>query len=112
MNRIVPKLWGREEWLILTEFYVVKKLIIKEGHNISLQYHKEKDEFWYVIEGVGMAFVNGKRIDLKKNDYIHLPPGEIHTVSSVRGNLIIMETSTPQVDDVVRISRKVDLRCL
>jgi len=112
MNRIVPKIWGREEWLIFNSKYVVKKLIIEPKQNISLQYHQFKDEFWYVLEGSGTSYLEGEKMIIEAGDYLHIKPGNIHTVQASDEKLIILETSTSQVDDVVRISREVDWSCL
>ncbi len=112
MDRIVRKVWGSEDWLTCNEHYVVKRLNIQSGENISLQYHAKKDEFWYVLEGSGLMYMNGYKSSVRSGDYIRIKPGDIHTIKAIDGELKILETSTTQVSDVVRISREVNFKCL
>ena len=49
--KIVKKKWGHEEWIVDTEGYCGKRLILNPGHRSSLHYHREKDETFYVDEG-------------------------------------------------------------
>ena len=51
-NEIVEKPWGHEEIWAKTDRYVGKILTINPGHRLSLQYHEEKEETIYVLEGV------------------------------------------------------------
>ena len=50
-NKIIVKPWGSEELIEYNKKYMVKKLIMKEGHQCSLQFHKKKIETIYVLEG-------------------------------------------------------------
>ena len=45
--------WG--EFFVLDEFpnAKVKRLIVKEGKNISYQYHNNRSEFWTIVECEG-----------------------------------------------------------
>ena len=51
--------WG--EFFVLDEFPTakVKRLIIKEGKNISYQYHNHRSEFWTIVEGNGYVVLDG-----------------------------------------------------
>ena len=50
MKRI-DKPWGKEEILVHTEKYAVKRITINPGHRMSLQYHELKEETIYVLTG-------------------------------------------------------------
>ena len=47
----IDKPWGYEELLEHNEYYVVKRLFLKEGHKCSLQFHKTKHETVYILFG-------------------------------------------------------------
>ena len=49
--RRVDKPWGHELIWALTDEYCGKLLHLKAGHSLSLQFHREKDESWYVQSG-------------------------------------------------------------
>ena len=47
----VEKPWGYELIWALTDDYCGKVLFVKAGQSLSLQFHREKDESWYVQSG-------------------------------------------------------------
>ena len=47
----VEKPWGHELIWAATDRYVGKVLFVAAGHSLSLQFHREKDESWYVQSG-------------------------------------------------------------
>ena len=47
----VEKPWGYELIWAVTDTYVGKVLFVKAGHALSLQFHREKDEAWFVQSG-------------------------------------------------------------
>ena len=49
--RRVEKPWGWELIWADTEAYVGKILFVRAGQSLSLQFHNEKDESWYVESG-------------------------------------------------------------
>ena len=50
-KNFISKPWGSEELIEVNENYVVKKLYMKKGHQCSLQYHENKHETVYVLDG-------------------------------------------------------------
>jgi quercetin dioxygenase-like cupin family protein len=48
---IVPKVWGREEWIVNNDLYCGKKLVVERGHRCSVHYHKLKNETFYILSG-------------------------------------------------------------
>ena len=53
--RRVEKPWGYELIWAQTEHYVGKVLFVKAGESLSLQFHRVKDESWYVQSGRARA---------------------------------------------------------
>ena len=50
-SRMVEKPWGWELIWAHTDAYAGKLLFIRSGHSLSLQFHRVKDESWYVQAG-------------------------------------------------------------
>src|SRR5919204_6360498 len=47
----IEKPWGYELLWALTDRYCGKLIFVRAGHALSLQFHKVKDEAWYVESG-------------------------------------------------------------
>lgn len=103
MYNITNKPWGREILLELNDNYAMKRLEINKGGRLSLQYHKIKHETWYVENGQGIYDFDDKSGEISTGDTIHIPPKTIHSVEALSDKLIILEASTPELDDIVRL---------
>jgi mannose-6-phosphate isomerase-like protein (cupin superfamily) len=109
--RRVDKPWGWELIWADTELYVGKVLFVRAGQSLSLQFHNEKDESWYVQEGratlelgdAGQGLLNEEVIAAGAS--FHYPPGTVHRVTAIE-DTTILEVSTPHLDDVVRLEDK------
>ena len=107
--RRVEKPWGYEIIWARTEKYVGKVLHIKAGEQLSLQYHRVKDETIHVQAGQ-MTFrveEDGKMVDrlLNPGDSYHIVPHTKHKMIAVT-DCDVLEASTPELDDVVRLEDK------
>lgn len=103
--RIVEKPWGREEIWAETDRYVGKYLYINPGQRLSLQYHKSKMETVSVLRGeMILETANGVLKILNPGDTFYVSPGTIHRFgASEKGEVVLIEVSTPELDDVVRL---------
>ena len=106
-GRIVPKPWGHELIWALTDRYVGKVLVIEAGKQLSLQRHVVKDESIYVLSGRLRLHLEDdggtvQQIELEPGDYRHVPTGRIHRFEAI-DRCELIEVSTPELDDVVRI---------
>ena len=105
--RIVPKPWGHEIIWAHTDRYVGKLLHIKAGHSLSVQYHNRKDETIYLLSGE-MTYrvkIDGdlRDVRLRAGESYRNPPGTIHQMEAIT-DCDVLEASTPDLDDVVRLS--------
>ncbi|HEY8773228.1 MAG TPA: cupin domain-containing protein [Gaiellaceae bacterium] len=106
--RRVEKPWGWELIWAETEAYAGKILFVKAGESLSLQFHNEKDESWYVLEGRAHVQLGAKGERLLEQAVVtagaafHFQPGTVHRVRALEDTRIL-EVSTPQLDDVVRL---------
>lgn len=102
----VPKPWGHETIWAHTDRYVGKILHIKAGHALSVQYHNKKDETVYLLSGELIYRVKlGQELEdmrLTRGQSFRITPGTVHQMEAVT-DCDILETSTPELDDVVRL---------
>jgi mannose-6-phosphate isomerase len=104
----VDKPWGYELIWARTDTYVGKVLFVRAGHSLSLQFHREKDEAWYVQSGRAKLELGDVGDPLLKDEVVaagaafHYAPGTVHRVTALE-DTTILEVSTPQLDDVVRL---------
>ena len=104
----VEKPWGYEIWWAWTDDYVGKIIHVEAGARLSVQYHERKDETSYVLRG-RVRLLKGESADaLGATEYgeggqWRNQPGEIHSLEAVE-DADILEVSTPELDDVVRLS--------
>lgn len=102
----IDKIWGKEYLLTKNEHYAFKRLEIDPGKNISHQYHKHKHETWHIAEGHGIGFFDGKpeAVSLYPGYTIDIPPGRLHQAfASIDSKLVIIEASTTELEDIVRL---------
>ncbi len=105
--RRVDKPWGYEIVFAHTESYCGKILFVRKGEQLSLQFHREKDETIYVHEGRIELEVGGPGEPTETEVVgmgraFRLTPGTVHRWRALEDS-IVLETSTPNLDDVVRL---------
>ncbi|MDP8910593.1 MAG: cupin domain-containing protein [Actinomycetota bacterium] len=92
----------------LTDRYCGKLLFIRAGHELSLQFHRVKDETLFVQDG-RLEVEIGDAGDAVRNSEVVAPgasfriaPGTVHRLRAV-SDTVVLEVSTPEVDDIVRL---------
>ena len=102
----VDKPWGYELVWARTDRYVGKILHVKAGHILSLQYHNRKDETMHVLRGELILRTRpGEALEaraFKAGDSVHIPPRLVHQIEAVVDS-DVLEASTPELDDLVRL---------
>jgi mannose-6-phosphate isomerase len=106
----VPKPWGHEIIWAKSDRYVGKILHINAGQELSVQYHNKKDETIYLLAGEMAYRVQGsdgelEDVQLKLGESFRNTPGVIHQMVALT-DCDVLEVSTPELDDVVRLSDK------
>jgi mannose-6-phosphate isomerase len=106
--RRVDKPWGYELIWAVTDAYVGKLLFVRAGESLSLQFHREKDESWLVQSGRAKLELGSAGAAMLKEEVVaagasfRFRPGTVHRVTALE-DTTILEVSTPQLDDVVRL---------
>ena len=108
MKKVIYKPWGKEEWLELNDKYCYKRIYLNAGTKTSYQYHLKKQETNYLISGTAEVWLeNDEGVVEKKmmeaGEYFSVSPPKKHRVIAIT-DVILQEVSTPEVDDVIRIS--------
>jgi mannose-6-phosphate isomerase len=103
----VNKPWGHELIWALTEHYAGKILHVRAGEALSLQYHQVKDETIMVLTGrlLFEFFAEGEEPrshELAPGEAFHVPPGLRHRMTAIE-DTDVLEVSTPELGDVVRL---------
>ena len=115
----ISKPWGYELWLTgdPSPYFAFKKIFIKSGTKTSLQYHNKKRETNFLVAGEAILHYN-PRLDVPANQFqpkdvaliqlhplstIDVFPKSVHRLEAVT-DMLLFEVSTPELDDVVRIS--------
>ncbi len=106
--RRIDKPWGYEVLWAQASSYCGKILFIRAGEALSLQFHREKDEAWFVQSGraelevgaVGQAVL--QREVIKPGSAYRFTPGTVHRLTALE-DTTILEVSTPELDDIVRL---------
>jgi mannose-1-phosphate guanylyltransferase len=128
--KTVDKPWGYEKWIQpgnQTYPFVLKQLCLKKDNRTSLQAHQFKSESILILSGTGILLTYDEFFDCKKflengysnkelehiknnlrsvsleaNSVFHTPPGTVHRMIATT-DLLYIEASTQELDDVVRI---------
>jgi mannose-6-phosphate isomerase-like protein (cupin superfamily) len=104
----VDKPWGYELIWALTDEYCGKLLFVKAGESLSLQFHREKDESWYLHTGRAEIEMGNPGDKTPNREVVgpgaafRIRPGTIHRVKALE-DTFILEVSTAQIEDVVRL---------
>ena len=114
----VNKPWGHELWINGQHpCYALKEIFVKAGTKTSLQYHNLKQETNVLFQGT--ANLHYKDDDTVANDEVtssdtavvqiepvssvNVLPLTLHRLEAVT-DILLYETSTPHLDDVMRVS--------
>jgi len=109
-GHIVEKPWGHEKLWAQANRYVGKILFIKKGHRLSRQYHRIKEETIMVLDGTLLLeagpYTKGGEIErhiLESGEIFHVFPGTIHRFCAEETDVRLVEVSTTEISDIVRL---------
>lgn len=109
---VVPKGWGKEEFVFHPNFEnkkhlhdmgqveTVKLLHFQKGKKLSLHFHVSKNEFFRMLTGkvyvelVDLQTQSTHCFDLKKGEKIFIPAGMLHRMTGMEDENILIEISS------------------
>lgn len=99
--------WGSSEVLFQNRGQgkiTVKILTVEPDSRLSLQLHRQRREFWFVLDGDAEATVGDGRRALGPGQALQIPPGTLHRLGTTGGTKVL-EVSTGHFseNDVVRL---------
>lgn len=99
--------WGFYESLIVGDRYQVKKIVVKPGSKLSLQYHHHRAEHWVVVRGTAKATRGKEEFFVYENESTFIPVREVHRLENPGNTLLEMiEVQSGNYlgeDDIVRL---------
>jgi len=105
---LVHRPWGSYQTIDLSDRFQVKRLMVKPGATISLQYHHHRAEHWVVVAGTAEVRRGDETIILHENESTYIPQGMTHRLANPgRIPLQIIEVQSGSYlgeDDIVRLS--------
>jgi len=86
--------WGEYKVLEYTTFgenqrSLTKRLRINAGQNISYQSHRQRDEIWTFIEGIGELLLDGHIRNVRCGDVAYITKGMKHAIRAISDLYII-----------------------
>ena len=100
--------WGTWEVLAVGEGYCIKRICVKPGEMLSLQYHNYRDELWKIIYGEGLMTLGNDKFRLTSGDTVEIDKTQQHRiVNDSEFALIFIEIQTGQLlseKDIVRVN--------
>jgi mannose-6-phosphate isomerase len=102
--------WGWQEIIQKNDKYVMKQIHINPGKRLSLQYHENKTETIFCMSDEAIVWTKRsaddtetKKITLKYGEAFHVQAGQIHRFTAGFKAVDLIEVSTPELDDIVRL---------
>jgi len=100
--------WGNFQKFCQNVPATVKIINVKANEELSLQYHKHRNEFWKVIQGEGSVIIDGIEKNAIKGDEFIIPAQSKHQIKTTRKRIQVLEISYGFFDenDIVRLADK------
>lgn len=101
----VKRPWGEFVQFTKNTPTTVKIITVKSNEATSLQQHKMRDEFWYVISGNGTITIGIEKIQTKINGEYFIPRETNHRIETSGMPLVLLEISMGEFDedDILRL---------
>ena len=107
LHRTVHRPWGTYTVLEEGPRFKIKRIVVKPGASLSLQYHHRRSEHWVVVSGTA-KIVNGEQeILLAADQSSYIPAGTAHRLANPGAvNCVMIEVQSGDYlgeDDIVRL---------
>ncbi len=75
--------------------FTAYRVRIDPGQETSESYHKTAEECYYVVNGWGLAILDGAEYPLETGDFLRLPPGTRHRFVTRESPLEMLDIHSP-----------------
>lgn len=108
IHEIYDRPWGFYKTVFLSEIAQAKIIHVHPNQQLSLQYHKKREEHWVIVKGCGEMTIGESVREVAEGAYIFIPKGCAHRVknTSITNPLIISEVQLGTYfgeDDIIRL---------
>ncbi len=104
----VHRPWGTYATLKEESGYKVKRITVKPGQSLSLQYHHQRAEHWVVVQGTAIVQIGDVEHRTLPGEYRYIPLKEKHRLTNVgTDELVLIEVQCGGYlgeDDIVRLA--------
>jgi len=104
----VHRPWGTYATLKEEDGYKVKRITVKPGQSLSLQYHHQRAEHWMLVHGRGIVQIGDVEYPTVPGEYRYIPLKEKHRLTNTGPDeLVLIEVQCGDYlgeDDIVRLS--------
>jgi mannose-1-phosphate guanylyltransferase / mannose-6-phosphate isomerase len=104
----VHRPWGTYATLKEEPGYKVKRITVKPGESLSLQYHHQRAEHWVVVQGIATVQIGEIEHRTEVGQYHYIPLKEKHRLTNIGKNeLVLIEVQCGAYlgeDDIVRLA--------
>jgi mannose-1-phosphate guanylyltransferase / mannose-6-phosphate isomerase len=105
---VVHRPWGTYASLKEESGYKVKRITVKPGQSLSLQYHHQRAEHWVVVRGTALVQVGEVEHKTLPGEYRYIPLKEKHRLTNIgKDELVLIEVQCGSYlgeDDIVRLA--------
>jgi len=105
---VVHRPWGTYASLKEEDGYKVKRITVKPGQSLSLQYHHQRAEHWVVVQGKALVQVGEVEHETLPGQYRYIPLKEKHRLTNIGNDeLVLIEVQCGAYlgeDDIVRLA--------
>ena len=100
--------WGHFTQFTQNKKSTIKILNIKKNSMLSLQFHNNREEFWYVLEGKGFVIIDNKKKRASEGNSFFIKKKSKHRIITEESELKILEIATGNFNenDIVRLEDK------
>jgi mannose-6-phosphate isomerase len=99
--------WGRYEVIDEQPTHKIKRIWVSPGDQLSYQRHKKRAEHWFIIQGEGLAIVDGHEIGIRTGSSVDIDIEQLHRIRNTGMiELIFIEVQTGTYfgeDDIERV---------
>ena len=104
---VVERPWGTYATLRQEDGYQVKRITVRPGARLSLQYHHKRAEHWVVVQGTALVQIGDEELPTQAGEYRFIPLGEKHRLTNTGSDeLVLIEVQCGSYlgeDDIVRL---------
>ncbi len=101
--------WGHYLVLLEATDHKVKEIMVRPGQRLSLQRHRQRAEYWYVVQGQAVVTRDHEEIPLARGQGVDIPRGSWHRVRNPgEADLLFVEVQTGDYFGEDDIERKED----